>query len=108
MNILDVIGPIMIGPSSSHTAGAVRLGRVGLALLGEPVCDASIGLHGSFASTGRGHGTDKALVAGLLGWNTDDTRLPQSFRLAAEQGLEFHFETVNLGAEAHPIRRCWP
>ena len=102
MNILDVIGPIMIGPSSSHTAGAVRLGRIGLALLGEPVCDASIGLHGSFASTGRGHGTDKALVAGLLGWSTDDTRLSQSFKLAEEQGLHFHFETVNLGAEAHP------
>ena len=102
MNILDVIGPIMIGPSSSHTAGAVRLGRMGLALLGEPVCEASIGLHGSFASTGRGHGTDKALVAGLMGWNTDDTRLPRSFELAASQGLSFHFETVNLGSEAHP------
>ena len=102
MNIFDVIGPIMIGPSSSHTAGAVRLGRLGLALLGEPVCEASIGLHGSFASTGRGHGTDRALVAGLMGWETDDKRIPNSFAFASEAGLVFHFETLNLGSDAHP------
>lgn len=102
MNIFDVIGPIMIGPSSSHTAGAVRLGRVARSLLGEPVAEAVIGLHGSFASTGRGHGTDRALIAGLLGWRTDDANLPRSFNAAAESGLVFRFETVNLGAEAHP------
>lgn len=102
MNIFDVVGPIMIGPSSSHTAGAVRLGRLGLSLLGEPVCEASIGLHGSFSSTGRGHGTDRALVAGLMGWETDDQRIPKSFAFAAEAGLVFHFETLNLGGDAHP------
>lgn len=102
MNLFDVIGPIMIGPSSSHTAGAVRLGRLALALLGEPVREAHIGLHGSFASTGRGHGTDRALIAGLLGWNTDDSRIPHSFEAAAKAGLSFHFETVCLGDDAHP------
>lgn len=102
MNIFDVIGPIMIGPSSSHTAGAVRLGRMARTLLGEPPCEAVIGLHGSFASTGRGHGTDRALIAGLLGWRADDASLPHSFEAAAQNGLAFRFETVNLGAEAHP------
>jgi len=102
MNLFDVIGPIMIGPSSSHTAGAVRLGQLALALLGEPVREAYIGLHGSFASTGRGHGTDKALVAGLMGWNTDDSRIPKSFEAAAAEALSFHFETVCLGDGAHP------
>jgi len=102
MNIFDVIGPIMIGPSSSHTAVAVRLGRQGLALLGEPVCEASIGLHGSFASTGRGHGTDRALISGLMGWKTDDTRIPRSYDAARENGLIFHFEILNLGPDAHP------
>lgn len=102
MNLFDVIGPIMIGPSSSHTAGAVRLGRLALALLGEPVLQADIGLHGSFASTGRGHGTDRALVAGLMGWDTDDARIPRSFDSARETGLIFHFETICLGDDAHP------
>ena len=102
MNLLDVIGPIMIGPSSSHTAGAVRLGRLALSLLGEPVRNADIGLHGSFARTGRGHGTDRALVAGLMGWETDDSRIPHSFEAAAKCGLSFHFENVNLGEDAHP------
>lgn len=102
MNLFDVIGPIMIGPSSSHTAGAVRLGRLARSLLGEAPSKAVIGLHGSFASTGRGHGTDRALIAGLLGWRTDDASLPNSFAAAAQSGLSFQFETVNLGAEAHP------
>ena len=102
MNIFDVIGPIMIGPSSSHTAGAVRLGRLGLALLGEPVCEAAIGLHGSFATTGRGHGTDRALIAGLMGWETDDIRIPRAFAFAGEAGLAFHFEILHLGGDVHP------
>ena len=102
MNLFDVIGPIMIGPSSSHTAGAVRLGRLALALLGEPVRSADIGLHGSFASTGKGHGTDRALIAGLMGWNTDDARIPLSFEHAAAAGLSFRFENVCLGEDAHP------
>ncbi len=102
MNLFDVIGPIMIGPSSSHTAGAVRLGRLARELLGEPVREAGIGLHGSFARTGKGHGTDRAIIAGLMGWNTDDARIPQSFDFAAQAGLYFHFENVGLGDNAHP------
>lgn len=92
----------MIGPSSSHTAGAVRLGRLALELLGEPVREADIGLHGSFARTGKGHGTDRALIAGLMGWKTDDARIPHSYDFAAQAGIVFHFENVCLGDDAHP------
>lgn len=102
MKLFDVLGPIMIGPSSSHTAGAVRLGRLALELLGEPVCEADIGLHGSFASTGKGHGTDRALIAGLMGWSTDDPRIPRAFDFASQAGLAYHFEPVFLGDDAHP------
>lgn len=72
MNVFDIIGPVMIGPSSSHTAGAVRLGRVAYKLLGEEAAAADIELTGSFAQTYRGHGTDKALVAGIMGMDSDD------------------------------------
>ena len=67
MNIFDIMGPVMVGPSSSHTAGAARIGYIGRKLLGFQPARADIGLHGSFAATGPGHGTDKAIVAGLLG-----------------------------------------
>lgn len=101
MDIFDLIGPIMVGPSSSHTAGAVRIGLVGRRLLGEDPVQAQLLLHGSFAATGRGHGTDRALVAGLLGLAPDDGRIPDSFQLAGEQGLSFRFGTVSL-RPAHP------
>ena len=101
MDIFDLIGPIMVGPSSSHTAGAARIGLVGRKLLGEKPVKAEIYLHGSFAATGAGHGTDKALVAGLLGMAPDDERIPDSFNHAASEGLEFTFGTVNLRS-AHP------
>lgn len=102
MNLFDVIGPVMIGPSSSHTAGAVRLGNLGRAILGETVRDAVIGLHGSFAQTYRGHGTDRALAAGLLGWATDDARIPESLQIAADSELTISFTAINLGELAHP------
>ncbi|SFL31115.1 L-serine ammonia-lyase, iron-sulfur-dependent subunit beta [Pelosinus propionicus] len=102
MNIFDVIGPVMIGPSSSHTAGAVRLGNLALAILGEGVKEAVIGLHGSFAQTYRGHGTDLALSAGLQGWATDDTRIPKSFDSAKEAKFDISFSTINLGDLSHP------
>ena len=79
MDIFDLIGPIMVGPSSSHTAGAVRIGLVARRLLGEEPVRAELLLHGSFADTGRGHGTDRALIAGLLGMEPDDSRIPDSF-----------------------------
>ena len=101
MRLFDVLGPVMIGPSSSHTAGAARIGYTAQKLLGELPTQADIGLYGSFATTGRGHGTDKALVAGLLGLRPDDPRLPDSFALAAQRGMEFCIHPVELRS-AHP------
>lgn len=101
MNILDIIGPVMVGPSSSHTAGAVRIGQVARKLLGEDVREARIHLHGSFWDTGKGHGTDRAIVAGLLGLEVDDSRIPGSFELAGQEGLSFYFDHVEL-ADVHP------
>lgn len=86
MNVFDIIGPIMIGPSSSHTAGAVRLGYVAGKILGEPPVRAVIRLSGSFAQTCRGHGTDKALLAGILGFAPDDVRIRDSLSLAEREG----------------------
>lgn len=101
MDIFQIIGPIMVGPSSSHTAGAVRIGLVTRKLLGKPPVRAELYLHGSFAATGRGHGTDKALIAGLLGFAPDDTRVPDSFACAENAGLSFSFSTIQL-RDAHP------
>jgi L-serine dehydratase len=99
--VFDLIGPIMVGPSSSHTAGAVRLGAMARKILGcEPVT-AEITLHGSFAETGKGHGTNLALVAGILGMHTDDERIPKAFDIADEKKLFIRFATGNLG-DVHP------
>ena len=106
LDIFDILGPVMVGPSSSHTAGAVRIGRMARVLLGDAPVEARIGLFGSFAETGQGHGTDRALVAGLLGMKPDDLEIPHSFSLAEERGLRFSFYTANL-REAIPTRRCW-
>ena len=100
-SIFDIVGPVMIGPSSSHTAGAARLGALARAIFGSEPARARILLHGSFDSTGRGHGTDLALAAGLLGMSIDDPSLRDALRLAAERGMEITFEGVDLG-EAHP------
>ncbi len=102
MNIFDVIGPVMIGPSSSHTAGAVRLSLLAISILGAWPVKAQIALHGSFAQTYRGHGTDMALLAGLMGWLPDDARIPQAMDFAQKQGLEYAFSTINLGDLTHP------
>ena len=75
MNMLDIIGPVMVGPSSSHTAGAVKIGYISRKLMGEEIKSAKIHLYGSFLATGKGHGTDKALVAGLLGLHVDDIHM---------------------------------
>lgn len=101
MNIFDIIGPVMVGPSSSHTAGAVKIGQISRKLMDEKIVHADIFLHGSFRATGEGHGTDKALIAGLLGLAVDDQRIPESFALAKERGMEFHFEGIEL-VNAHP------
>ena len=78
MNLFDILGPVMVGPSSSHTAGAVRIGWMTQKLLGEQPVEAKILMYGSFAATGKGHGTDRGLVAGLLGMRPDDERIPDS------------------------------
>lgn len=101
MNLFDIVGPIMVGPSSSHTAGAVKIGLVCNRLMDEKIIEAHIFLHGSFLMTGKGHGTDKAIVGGLIGMAVDDIRLPQSFELARQAGLDFSFDGVDLG-DVHP------
>ena len=101
MNVFDIIGPVMIGPSSSHTAGAVRLGRVAWKILGDKVVKADITLSGSFAQTYRGHGTDKALIAGVMGMDSDDERIRHSLQLAKEDGMEFAFHETEIPG-AHP------
>ena len=101
LDIFDILGPVMVGPSSSHTAGAVRIGRMARTLLGEPPVQADIGLYGSFAQTGWGHGTHQAIVAGLLGMEPDDLRIPASFAHAKEAGLRFRIHPVFL-RQAHP------
>lgn len=101
MDIFDILGPIMVGPSSSHTAGAARIGYMARALLGEQPVKARIHLHGSFAETGAGHGTDRALVGGLLGMKPDDLRIPAAFEEAEKAGMEYAIDTVDL-REAHP------
>lgn len=101
MNLFDILGPVMVGPSSSHTAGAVRIGYIARKLLQDVPVKADITLHGSFATTGVGHGTDKALIAGLLEMHPDDIRIPDSFSLAEKCGLAYRFTTKNL-RDAHP------
>ena len=101
MNIFDIIGPVMVGPSSSHTAGAVRIGYVSRKLMGEPVRSVKLMLYGSFLATGKGHGTDRALIAGLLGMQPDDERVPFAFEEADRVGMAFEFGEANL-KEAHP------
>lgn len=100
-SVFDVIGPVMVGPSSSHTAGAVRIGLVAHQLLGEIPKEVTILLHGSFADTYRGHGTDRAIVAGLLGFSTDDERITDALDIAKENGMKVEFKLVDLGDEYH-------
>ena len=99
--VFDIIGPIMVGPSSSHTAGAARLGLFARHLCGEKVKKAVFHMHGSFAETYAGHGTDKALLAGIQGIRYDDERLKQAYELAEANGLAVSFLPADLG-DVHP------
>lgn len=101
MNIFDIMGPVMVGPSSSHTAGAVKIGYISRKLLGEEPAEAQILLYGSFLTTGKGHGTRKALVAGLLGMHPDDTRIPDAVDIAQKRGMKLEWGEAVL-KEAHP------
>ncbi|MEW6358340.1 MAG: L-serine ammonia-lyase, iron-sulfur-dependent subunit beta [Planctomycetota bacterium] len=100
--VFDIIGPVMVGPSSSHTAGAVRIGRMARAICGGQMERAAITLHGSFARTCKGHGTDRAILAGLLGFAVDDERIAVAFEEAEKAGLAFEMHSGDLGDEAHP------
>jgi L-serine dehydratase len=102
VSLFDILGPVMVGPSSSHTAGACRLGLIARAVLGETPERARIRLHGSFAATGEGHGTHRAIVGGLMGLPPDDLRLRHAYDEAARAGLRWEFEDVDLGEDAHP------
>ncbi len=102
VSLLDIIGPVMVGPSSSHTAGACRLGLLGRGLVSGTPQSALLELHGSFARTGEGHGTDKALVAGLLGFRPDDERIRTALQIAEQEGLDYRFEKTTLSESSHP------
>jgi L-serine dehydratase len=102
VSLFDILGPVMVGPSSSHTAGACRLGLMARAIFGGTPQQARIALHGSFAATGEGHGTHRALVGGLVGIAPDDLRLKHAYDEAKAAGLEWEFTEVDLGEDAHP------
>ncbi|MEW6661591.1 MAG: L-serine ammonia-lyase, iron-sulfur-dependent subunit beta [Bacillota bacterium] len=100
-SVYDIIGPVMVGPSSSHTAGAARIGKMALNILGKTPVMATVLLHGSFAATFKGHGTDRALVGGILGMDPDDLRIKNALEIAAEQGVMVRISAADLG-DAHP------
>ena len=105
MPVWDIIGPVMIGPSSSHTAGAVRIGRIVRLCWGGEVENANIFMRGSFATTGEGHGTDRALLAGLLGYVPDDPEVREGIDLALKAGMNFKFLEEDLeGAHPNSVR----
>src|SRR5471032_754294 len=106
VSLLDIIGPVMVGPSSSHTAGACRIGLLARGLVGGTPERARLELHGSFARTGEGHGTDKALVGGLMGFRPDDERLRYALETADQGGLDYKFEKTKMdeGADRSTVR----
>ena len=102
ISVFDVMGPNMIGPSSSHTAGAARIGFLAQKMLNGPLRQVDFTLYGSFARTYKGHGTDRALLGGIMGFGTDDMRIRNSFEIAREKGLEFHFIPNETETDVHP------
>ena len=102
VNMFDILGPITVGPSSSHTAGAIRIGLACRIILGEDVKKAKVTFYGSFADTYRGHGTDRALLGGIMGFRTDDRRIRDSFSIAEERGLRYSFLTNEKEKDVHP------
>jgi L-serine dehydratase len=101
-SVFDMIGPVMIGPSSSHTAGVVRIGLAANKILGATPEEAEITFYNSFARTYEGHGSDRAILAGLLGYKTDDKRIKESIDLAASEGLHYNFKSVGNASTLHP------
>jgi L-serine dehydratase len=101
-SIFDMIGPVMIGPSSSHTAGVVRIALSAIKVLGDIPESADITFYNSFARTYEGHGSDRAILAGLMGFQTDDKRIKESMEIAKQQGLSYHFKSVGNASTMHP------
>ncbi|MDF2157665.1 L-serine ammonia-lyase, iron-sulfur-dependent subunit beta [Algoriphagus sp. CAU 1675] len=101
-SVFDMIGPVMIGPSSSHTAGVVRIARAAIRVLGGIPDEASITFYNSFARTYEGHGSDRAIIGGLLDFKTDDARIKNSLSLAKEKGLKFEFKSIGNSSVHHP------
>lgn len=102
ISVFDIIGPNMIGPSSSHTAGALRIARLAKNMVKNPIIEVKFILYGSFANTYKGHGTDRALVAGILGFDTEDYRIKDSFYHAKEHGLTYSFQLNTTQLDVHP------
>lgn len=101
-SVFDMIGPVMIGPSSSHTAGVVRIGRVARKFLGEAPIQADITFYNSFARTYEGHGSDRAIIAGLLDYKTDDIRIKTAFQEAEAAEFKYTFKSVGNASTMHP------
>ena len=102
ISVFDVMGPNMIGPSSSHTAGAARISYLAQKMIESPLKRADFILYGSFAKTYHGHGTDRALLGGIMGFSTDDMRIRNSFDIAHEKGLKFSFTPNEQETDIHP------
>ena len=102
ISVFDVLGPNMIGPSSSHTAGAAVIAFLAQKMIAPPLVKVDFTLYGSFAKTYRGHGTDRALLGGIMGFSTEDTRIRESFQIAQERGLEFRFIPNDTETEIYP------
>ena len=114
ISVFDVLGPNMIGPSSSHTAGAAVIAGLAQKMLAPPLTRVEFTLYGSFAKTYRGHGTDRALLGGILGFSTDDRNIRDSFEIARQRGLDFTFTPDETETDLHPntvdirpARPCW-
>src|SRR5688572_19384771 len=101
-SVFDMIGPVMIGPSSSHTAGVVRIARAALKLFGEKPDLAEIIFYNSFAQTYEGHGSDRAVIAGLLDFKTDDKRIKEALEIAPKEGLKYTFKSIANASALHP------
>lgn len=102
ISVFDVLGPNMIGPSSSHTAGAAVIGALAGKIMTPPIKKVELTLYGSFAKTYQGHGTDRALLGGVMGFSTDDTRIRDSFRIARERGIDYTFTPNETETDIHP------
>ncbi|CCG27471.1 TPA: L-serine ammonia-lyase, iron-sulfur-dependent subunit beta [Streptococcus pyogenes] len=101
-SVFDIIGPVMIGPSSSHTAGAVRIGKVVHSIFGDIPDEVTFHLYNSFAKTYRGHGTDKALVAGIMGMDTDNPDIKNSLEIAHQKGIKIYWDILKDSNASHP------